>query len=62
MSVAGTYDCVTQTPMGNQKGRLVVQPDGDDRVSGSISGDLGSMDIRDGRIVGDTGSGDEGTR
>jgi hypothetical protein len=54
MSVAGTYDCVTNTPLGRQKGLLTVTPEGDDRFTGHISGDLGSMDITDGRIDGQT--------
>jgi len=51
MSVAGSYDCVTKTPLGAQKGVLTIVPEGD-TFSGNITGDLGSMDIRDGRISG----------
>lgn len=54
MSVAGTYDCVTKTPLGPQKGVLTVVPGEGDSFSGTIAGDLGQMDIRDGRINGDT--------
>lgn len=54
MPVAGTYDCVTKTPLGAQKGVLTVVPGEGDTFSGTISGDLGQMDIRDGRISGDT--------
>lgn len=54
MTVAGTYDCVTQTPLGPQKGRLTIVPDGANGFSGSITGDLGSMDIAGGRISGNT--------
>lgn len=54
MPVAGTYDCVTKTPLGGQKGVLTVVPGEGDTFTGTISGDLGQMDIRDGRISGDT--------
>jgi hypothetical protein len=54
MSVAGTYDCVTDTPLGRQKGVLTIIPGGDDGFTGQISGDLGTMAITDGRISGDT--------
>lgn len=54
MSVAGTYDCVTNTPLGRQKGVLTIVPGTDDSFTGNITGDLGSMDITDGRISGQT--------
>lgn len=54
MTVAGTYDCVTRTPLGDQKGVLTVVPGEGDSFSGNISGDLGSMDIAGGRISGQT--------
>ena len=53
MSVAGTYDTVVKSPMGDQKGTLTVVP-GDDGNSftGSMAGGMGSMDITDGTIEG----------
>lgn len=54
MSVAGTYDCVTKTPLGAQKGVLTIVPGEGDSFSGHIAGDLGSMDIAGGRISGQT--------
>lgn len=54
MTLAGSYDCVTKTPLGNQKGVLTIVPGGGDSFSGQITGDLGSMEIRDGRISGNT--------
>lgn len=52
MSVAGTYDVVIQTPMGDQKGTFTVKPNGDS-FSGSVSSAmLGSMDISGGRVNG----------
>jgi len=55
MSVAGIYDCVTKTPMGDQKGVFTVVP-GDDGNSftGSIAGDMGEMKVKDGAISGNT--------
>lgn len=55
MSVAGSYDCVTKTPMGDQSGVFTVVP-GDDgnTFTGNISGELGSMDVKDGIIDGNT--------
>lgn len=54
MSLAGTYDCLTKTPLGPQKGVLSIVPGDGDSFTGHISGDLGEMDIRDGRISGNT--------
>lgn len=52
MSVAGTYDIVTKTPMGDQKGKFVVNAAGDS-FTGSVSSDMmGSMDITDGKVEG----------
>ena len=53
MSVAGTYDVVTKSPMGDQKGTLTVVP-GDDgnTFTGSMQGQQGGMDIKDGTIDG----------
>lgn len=52
MSLGGSYDCVTKTPLGEQKGVLTIVPGSGDSFTGSITGDLGSMEIRDGRISG----------
>ncbi|EJU10024.1 hypothetical protein LH128_25910 [Sphingomonas sp. LH128] len=54
MTVAGTYDCVTNTPLGRQKGVLTIEPGAGDSFSGNITGDLGSMDVTSGRIAGQT--------
>jgi len=54
MSVAGTYDVVIKTPMGDQKGKLTVTPNGDS-FSGVVASDMmGSMDIAGGKVSGDT--------
>lgn len=53
MPVAGTYDVVTKTPMGDQKGKLTVIPASDGSgFTGNIAGDMGTMEVRDGRIAG----------
>ena len=53
MSVAGTYDTVVKSPMGDQQGTFTVVP-GDDgnTFTGSMAGGMGSMDVEDGKIDG----------
>lgn len=55
MSVAGTYDCVTKTPMGDQKSTFTVVP-GDDGTTftGTNVGDMGSLEVEEGKIDGNT--------
>lgn len=53
MSVAGTYDTTVKSPMGDQKGTLTVNPDGDS-WTGQMAGGLGAMDITDGKVDGNT--------
>lgn len=54
MSVSGTYDVSIKTPMGDQKGKLTVNADGD-AFSGSVASDMmGSMDIAGGKVAGNT--------
>ena len=55
MSVAGTYDTVVKSPMGDQKGTFTVVPGSDGNTfTGSMAGGMGSMDVKDGTISGDT--------
>ena len=57
MSVAGTYDCVTKTPMGDQKSKFTVTVDGDgdgDGFTGENAGAMGTMVLDDGKIDGNT--------
>ena len=54
MAVAGTYDCVTKTPMGDQKSTFTVVDNGDGTFSGQNAGAMGSMDVENGKIDGDT--------
>ncbi len=53
MSVAGVYDCVTKSPMGDQKSVLTLVVDGDS-VSGTNAGMMGSMDVEEGKVDGNT--------
>ena len=54
MSVAGTYNTVVKSPMGDQKGTFTVVPSDDgSSFTGSMAGGMGSMDVKDGKIDGD---------
>ena len=54
MSVAGTYSTTVKSPMGDQSGTLTVNDNGDGTFSGSMAGSLGSMDIQDGKVDGNS--------
>ena len=51
--VDGEWDCLTRTPMGDQKSVLTVRSDGGS-FTGTNAGPLGSLDIIDGKLVGNT--------
>lgn len=51
MSVAGTYECVTKTPMGDQKSEVTITVDGD-TFTGSNVGAMGSMELENGKVDG----------
>ena len=53
MSVAGTYECVTKTPMGDQKSDVTIVVDGD-TFTGTNVGAMGSMDMENGKVDGNT--------
>jgi hypothetical protein len=53
MSVAGVYDCVTKSPMGDQNSVLTLNVDGD-TVTGTNAGAMGGMDIEEGKVDGNT--------
>lgn len=53
MSVAGTWNTVVKSPMGDQSGTLTVVVDGDS-FTGQMAGGMGSMDVVDGKVAGDT--------
>jgi hypothetical protein len=55
MSVAGSYETVTKSPMGEQKGTLTVTPGADGTTfTGSLAGGLGTLEVQDGKIDGNT--------
>lgn len=51
MSVAGTYECVTKTPMGDQKSDVTIVVDGD-TFTGTNAGAMGAMDMENGKVDG----------
>lgn len=51
MSVAGTYEVVTKTPMGDQKSTMTVVVDGD-TFTGTNAGAMGSMSMDNGKVDG----------
>ena len=50
-NVDGAWECVTQTPMGEQSSVFTVVSDGA-TFTGSNAGTLGSLDVIDGRVDG----------
>ena len=53
MSLSGTYECVTKTPMGDQKSDVVIEVNGDS-FTGSNNGAMGSMSLDNGKVDGNT--------
>lgn len=53
MSIDGSYDCVTKSPMGDQASVVTIVTDGD-TFTGKNEGSMGSMELEDGKIDGDT--------
>lgn len=51
MSVAGTYEIVTKTPMGDQKSTMTVEVSGDS-FTGTNAGAMGSMTMDNGKVDG----------
>ena len=51
MSISGTYDCVTKTPMGDQKSQFTITADGD-TFTGTNTGAMGSMSLDNGKVDG----------
>ena len=51
MSVGGTFECVTASPMGDQKGTFIVIPSEDGAsFTGTMSGPAGPLEVQDGKI------------
>ena len=51
----GTWETVTNTPMGQQKATVTLKTDGDS-LSGTMAGAQGTLDIKDGTVDGNTGT------
>ncbi|MFM5884733.1 MAG: hypothetical protein ACKOQ3_05295 [Novosphingobium sp.] len=51
MSVSGTYEYVTKSPMGDQKSDVTINADGDS-FTGTNAGAMGSLDMENGKIDG----------
>lgn len=52
-NVDGAWDCSIKSPLGDQKAVLTVNSSGGSFV-GTMSGAMGSMEIDDGKVDGDT--------
>ena len=52
MSVAGVYDTIVKSPMGDQKGVFTVTPADGGAFTGSVVDGMGTMEVADGRIDG----------
>ena len=51
--VDGTWDTVVKSPLGDQKSTLTVKSDGN-TFTGTNAGAMGSVDIDDGKVDGNT--------
>ncbi len=54
MSIAGTYTCVTHTPMGDQTSTLTVNEPTGDSFTGVNTGMTGPIDVENGKVDGNT--------
>jgi hypothetical protein len=53
MSVAGSYECLLKTPMGDQKSVMTVNVDGDSWTGDNV-GAQGTLECKDGKVDGNT--------
>jgi hypothetical protein len=51
MSVSGTYECVTKTPMGDQKSDVTIVVNGD-TFTGTNAGAQGTLEMENGKVDG----------
>lgn len=51
MSIAGTFDITAKTPVGEQLGVFVFVVEGE-RLAGSLATPKGTVDLTDGKIIG----------
>ena len=52
-AIDGQWDCVAQSPMGEQQTVLTLTSKPDGSFVGTNSGALGSLDVTDGQLLGD---------
>ena len=52
-SIDGQWDCVAQSPMGEQQSVLTLTSKSDGSFVGTNAGPLGSLDITEGQVMGD---------
>lgn len=52
-AVDGAYECITRSPLGEQKSVFTVVSDGDS-FTGTNVGDAGALDVLDGKVDGNT--------
>jgi len=53
MSVAGSFNCVTKTPMGDQTSTFTIEVSGDS-FTGTNAGQMGSMAVENGKVEGNS--------
>ena len=53
-NVDGEWACTLKTPMGPQESVLTVKTDGAGGFTGTNSGAQGTLDVRDGKVDGDS--------
>jgi hypothetical protein len=53
-NVAGKWDCVVKSPLGEQKSVLTVVDNGDGTWSGDNTGAMGGLTCNDGKVNGNT--------
>lgn len=49
--VDGSYDCITKSPMGDQKSVFTVKSDGDS-FTGQNASPMGALDVENGKVDG----------
>jgi len=52
MSVAGVYNTIVKSPMGDQKGTFTVIPSDGGAFTGSVVDGMGTMEVVDGKVDG----------
>ena len=53
-NIDGEWDCVTKSPLGEQKSVFTIKSNGDGTFTGNQSGAMGSLDVQDGKVDGNS--------